>query len=150
MSNLIVGAVPVTMINIIWPMCVEHLERVVAKAPDDISLETIKAGLLNGKSMMITVSEGDQIIAVNTVEQVTYETGHRVLFIPLVGGDRMDEWMERFLDIVHAIARDMNCDELRGMACRKGWLRALTKAGQNWYDIHAVVGCKVKQIEEIK
>ncbi|MCK4710642.1 MAG: hypothetical protein KAU21_18655 [Gammaproteobacteria bacterium] len=146
MSDLIISAVPVTLVEFMFPRATHHLERVIAKAPNDINLETIKSDLLKGNKMLVVILDGDDVIAVNVLEKAVYDTGHAVLYIPITGGDRMDEWLERFMNFAHGVARDLKCDELRGMACRKGWLKALEK--HDWYDIHQVIGCKVKSLEE--
>jgi hypothetical protein len=150
MSKLIIAAVPITMIDLIFPKCIPHLERVIEKAPDDINLEGIERSFKNGSRMLVTVSEGDQVIACNVLETCTHDTGHKVLYIPITGGDRLDEWMDRFLEIANAIALDLGCHELRGIASRAGWLRMLKAKGHDWYRLHEVVGCKVKQINEEK
>ena len=148
MSNLVIAPIPPTLVEFIFPKCAPHLLRVIEKAPEDINLATIKQKLIEGKTMMVCVLDRDQVIAVNILETAVYETGHKVLYIPITGGDRMDEWLDRFMRIAHTVARDQNCDELRGMACRKGWLRALNKAGHDWYHVHEVIGCKVKPLEQ--
>jgi len=145
MGNLIIAPIPVTLVDFVFPKAAPHLERVIARAPRDINLESIKKKLLEGKTMLVAVLDEDQVVAVNILEVSEYETGHRVMYIPITGGDRMDEWLDRFMAIAHAIAIDHKCDELRGMACRKGWLRALNKAGHEWYHVHEVIGCKVKR-----
>lgn len=145
MDDIKIAAIPVNLVELIFPKAIPHLERVVEKAPNDVNIDTIKQALLSGSTMMVTISEGDQVIAVNILEATTYPTGHKVLYIPNTGGDRMDEWLDRFMEIAHAIAQDLGCDELRGMACRKGWLRALKE--HDWYPIHEVIGCRVKQRE---
>lgn len=148
MSELIISAVPVTLVEHLFPKAVPCLERVINKAPNDINLETIKKNLLNGNQMLVTISDGADVIAVNVLEKAVYATGHTVLYIPITGGDRMDEWLVRFLDIANAIALDLDCEEMRGNACRAGWLKALNKTDYEWYGVHEVIGCKVKQIEK--
>ena len=143
MSEITIAAIPVNLVELIFPKAIPHLERVISKAPDDINLETIKEKLLQGNTMMVTISDGEEVVAVNIVEATTYETGHKVLFIPITGGDRMDEWLDRFMELAHTIARDLGCHEMRGMACRKSWLRALNSKGREWYHIQEVIGCKV-------
>lgn len=146
MSDLIICPVPPNLIDIVWEKCRPHLERVIARAPNEITLETVKAELKKGDAMLITISDGEDVIAVNTLKSQVFETGHKTLFIPITGGERMDEWLDRFMDVAHAIARDLQCQELRGMSCRKGWLRALKN--HDWYEVHTVIGCKVKPAEE--
>ncbi len=144
--KLTIGAIPVSMIDLVWDRCTPHLERVIEKAPNDINLETMKSSLLQGKTLLVTISEGSEIVAVNILETCTYETGHKVLFIPITGGDRLHEWLADFLDIAHAIARDYQCSELRGMA-RPGWIKVLKEHG--WNPVHTIIGCPVKQAEAV-
>jgi len=135
------------MVDLIWDKCIPHLERVIEKAPNDISLESMKSNLLETKTLMVTISEGTEVIAVNIMETCTYETGYKVLFIPITGGDRMNEWLADFLKIAHQIARDYGCAELRGISARKGWVKALNSAEQDWKVIHEVIGCQVEQVQ---
>lgn len=147
-NELIIAAVPVTLVQVIYPMCVDHIQKVVDKAPTDISVDTILDGLLSGDRMLVTISDGPEIIAVNVLQLEVMETGYRVLYIPITGGERMDEWLERFLSFAANVGRDLKCEELRGLACRKGWLRALNKTEQEWYPIHEVIGCKIIPLQE--
>ncbi len=143
MNDLIIAPVPITMVDLIWEKCTSCLELVIAKSPNEISLETIKASLLKGDAMMVTISDGDDIIAVNIVETYTFATGYKILIIPITGGTRMSEWQERFLNLMHIIAKDLDCKELRGLAVRKGWLRYLKKYG--WEPVSTIVSCPVEQ-----
>lgn len=146
MNNLIIAAVPLTMVEFIYPKCEEHIQKVVEKAPNEITVETVKERLLKGESQLVAILDKDEVVAVNVLQVSTMETGFKVLYIPITGGARMDEWLGRFMEIAHGIARDLECDELRGLACRKGWLRALKD--EDWYPIHEVIGCKVKKLQE--
>jgi len=143
--KLTIAAVPVTLVEHMFPKCEKHLQKVVDKASTDISLETIKNDLLQGGHMLITISDGAEVVAVNVVTANQMPTGYRVLWIPITGGERMDEWLDDFMKLAQQLAVDQNCNEIRGMACRKGWLRALKE--HEWYPIHEVIGCKVK-VEE--
>lgn len=147
MSELTISAVPVNLVEFVYPKAVPHLERVIDKAPLDINLTSIKEKLLTGASMLVVILDGEEVIAVNILESSIFETGHKVLYIPITGGDRMDEWLDRFMSLAHAIARDLKCNEIRGMSCRKGWLKALKD--HDWYHVHEVIGCKVKQLKEV-
>lgn len=143
-DNLIIAAVPQTMLDLVWDRVVPHLEKPIALSHGEVTLESIKKRLLSGDVLLITVSRGTEIIAVNTVEVRTCESGLRALFIPLIGGSEMDEWMDRFLDIVKAIAKDFNCTELRGIAARKGWMRKLAPLG--WSEVSTIIKCDVGDI----
>lgn len=144
-DSIIIGAVPTTMIELVWRKTLPHLQRVQEKAPNEIDLSKTKEALLSGSHMLLIASEGEDIIAACILRDETYVTGHRVLLVNMLGGDRMDEWVERMNRIVVAIARDTNCNEVRAIG-RKGWIKALKNFG--WYDIHSTVGCAVNSLEE--
>ena len=146
MSKLKIAAVPIELLDHIFPKCIVHLEKVIKKAPDDLCIEGIKKDLYNGDSLLVIVSDMSEVVAVNVCTATTYDTGHKVMFIPITGGERMEEWLDDFMNIAQALAKDFQCHEIRGMACRKGWLKVLEK--HNWYPIHTVIGCKVNYEEE--
>lgn len=148
-DDIIVTAVPATMVDLIWDKVAPHLRKAIAKAPNDLSLANFKAKLMEGSTVAIIASEDQDVLGINIVEVVEYSTGHKVLYISVTAGERMSEWMDKALGLAHAIARDFKCVELRGSACRKGWMKMLDGCDdQDWYNIHEVIGCKVKQIEE--
>ena len=147
---MIISPVPVTLLDHIWPKAVPHLEKVIAKSPNEITLETIKAAIMRGDQMLVTISDGEEVIAVNVLEVVVYATGLRVMCIPITGGTRMAEWLERFLNLGHIIAKDYDCTELRGMAVRPGWLKKLKSYG--WEPIFTMISCPVEKtnVTELK
>lgn len=140
-ASLIIAAVPLTMIDLIWDRVEPILALPVAKAHWELTLEAIKDKLKRGEALLMTVSRGSHIIAAATIEVRTFDTGNKALYIPLVGGTEMDSWMHRFLDICKAIAKDFGCEELRGIAVRKGWLRKLCDLG--WEEVSVTIKCKV-------
>jgi len=140
-DNLVIAAVPQTMIGLIWDRVVPHLEKPISLSHGEVTLDSIKRRLISGDVLLITISRESEIIAVNTVEVRESESGLRALFIPLIGGSEMNEWMDRFLDIVKAIAKDLNCTELRGIAARKGWMRKLKPLG--WSEVSTIIKCDV-------
>lgn len=141
--SLIIAMVPPTMVEFIWPKCLPLLELVAEKAPNDISIDSIHENLLAGEILLAAILDGDEVVAVNTMEVQTMDSGNKILYIPITGGSRMDEWLERFLEIAHGIAKVHNCIELRGLAVRKGWLKKLSSHG--WEEHFVTIKCKVKE-----
>jgi len=141
-DDYMISAVPIPLLEVIWPRCIEHIQRVVDRAHGEISLDSVKARLLRGDALLITISKGTDIVAVNTMEVRNFETGTKAMFIPITGGRDLDEWMPRFLEVAKAIAREHGCNELRGLSVRPGWLRKLSKYG--WETVHTVIKCKIE------
>jgi len=142
MSELGISLVPPTLIDVIYPMCEHYILKVIDRAENDISSDTTKKRLKAGETMLCVIYDDDEIIAVNILEVMEFETGHRALYIPITGGERMSEWLDDFLKLAMDIAKDLKCVELRGISCRPGWIRALKSHG--WYNINTVIGCKVE------
>jgi len=140
-DGLIIAAVPQTMIHLIWDMVAPHLARPIALSHGEVTLESIKRRLIEGEALLLTVSRGADVVAVNTLEVRTSESGLRTLYIPLIGGSEMDDWMYRCIEVARAIAKDFNCTELRGIAARKGWMRKLAPMG--WSEVATIIKCDV-------
>jgi hypothetical protein len=140
--SLVIAMVPPTMVDFIWAKCLPHFEEVAKKAPEDIGIDTIHDRILEGHTLLVAILDGDEVVAINTMDVQTLDSGNKVLYIPITGGSRMDEWMERFLDIAHGVAAVHDCIELRGLAVRKGWLRKLSDYG--WEEHFVTIKCKVK------
>jgi hypothetical protein len=134
---------PYTMIKR-WDELLSHIERVVAVSNNEFSSESIKQRVLSGNGIMMVVYENDKIKAVNTAEVVTYDSGLRALLIPIFAGEDMFTWGPEWLEMLSEIAREYNCTELRGLAVRNGWIRALKNYG--WKENHIVMTMPVKQL----
>ena len=141
MSELDIVVVTADRINEVWPQVKPLMERVVKKAPDDMSIYKTRTRLYEGLTLLVTISEGSKIVAINTLTVETLDSGMKILCIPITSGDRMDEWLERFLEVARAIARDHGCEELRGLSVRKGWMKVLAEHG--WKESHVIIKCKV-------
>lgn len=141
MSDLVIGAVPATCIELVWDKVIPLIKMVEEKSPSDIDIGMVKERLLEGQNLLVTISRGSDIIALNVIDVKTLDTGVKVLFIPITAGSEMDLWLDRFLEIAIAIAKDYGCDELRGLACRDGWLRKLKPYG--WEEVFTTIRYKI-------
>lgn len=144
MNDIIIALVPLTLVDHMWPKCIKHFERVVKICPNDFTIASIAKSVYSGNYSLVTMSEGDKVIACAIVEINTLDSGYKILAIPLVAGTKMSRWAARFLNICHIVAREQGCDSLQGYAARKGWLKYLEKSG--WKQEFTTVRCKVKEI----
>jgi len=130
------------MLEYLWPQLMVHLERVIKVSNGEFTEETIYNRAMNGGSVIVTVNMGSEIIAVTTIEVVTYDSGLKSLLIPIFGGDKMFSWGEDFLVFLKMLAKKYGCTELRGMAVRDGWMRALKNKG--WSESYVVIKCPLE------
>jgi hypothetical protein len=141
MSNLTIAAIPPAMIDVVWNQLAPLLEKPIDLCKDETSLDYIYGFLKAGLLMALVVCENDKIIAVNVLRVDTFDNGNKLLFIVLVGGERIDEWGYQVLDAEKEIAKSLGCVELRGCAVRNGWLRKLNKTA--WQEVHTVIKLKL-------
>lgn len=140
-DDLIVGAIPANAIDLLWDKVLPFVKMVEEKAPYDIDIGIVKERLQMGQTMLITISRGSDIVAINIVDVKMLDTGVKALFIPITAGGEMDLWLDKFMDIAIAIAKDYGCSELRGLASRDGWLRKLKPYG--WEPVFTTIRCDI-------
>lgn len=129
--------VPTNLIEVMWDKIEPHVQRVVDASAGEITAETVKQKALEDKSSIVVVCKGDMIVAVNTIEVCTYDSGMRALLIPVVGGTEAFEWGPAFLSECNQLAKSLGCSEMRGFSTRESWKRVLKNYG--WYESHFVI-----------
>lgn len=137
MDDFVVGAIPATAVDLIWDKVEPLIKMVEDKSPTDINTDVVKERLIGGYQLLVTISRGTEVIAVNVLDAKTLDTGIRVLYIPITAGSELEVWIDRFLEVAIAIAKDYNCVELRGLAVRNGWLRKLKPYG--WEEMFTTI-----------
>jgi len=140
-TGYVIAAIPITLIEPLWHKFEPLVQLVVEVAHGEITTAGVKRRALIGETLIVAVCKGTEIIAVNILDIMEFDSGLRALYIPVVGGTEMDMWLDQFFLVAKAIARDFNCTELRGLASRKGWMRRLKNMG--WTDITTVIKCDV-------
>lgn len=135
--NYTISAVPVTMLDLVWDRAAPLLKLPIDLSADELTLDSVYQRIKSGNTLLLTVSNGPDIIAVVTAEIRSFDTGMKALYLPLIGGTDMENWFDRMHDIAAAIAKDFDCQELRGIAVRKGWLRVLKDKG--WSEVSTIV-----------
>ena len=137
------------MLPSIWPAVIPLMNKVIEKAPDNLCLESEYKKIESGNTILVLIENETGIIAINTLELVTFGTGKRSLSIPITSGTRIDEWLDDFLVLAETIAKNLGCSTLLGYSCRsaKGkdaWLRKLNQSTENkWSQVHTQIERKI-------
>jgi len=140
-KELTIAAIPAAAIELVWDQVKPLIERVEEKAPLDVVPSVIKEKLRLGHNLLVTISRKSEIVAINIMSIEELDSGTKVLYIPITAGEEMDLWLEDFLDVAKAIAKDYNCTELRGMTVRTGWLAKLKPYG--WEHHFTTIRCEI-------
>lgn len=144
MSKYKIAALPVTSIDYHWSELEPIIESVVCHSHGEATTEVAKVQMMLGNLLTLIVCEETSIIAVALLEVRTFDTGVKALHIPVFGGKDMEAWADDMMEVLHAIARDFGCAQLRGVGARKGWIRRLQHKDYGWKELNVTIGCDVK------
>ncbi len=137
MSEHSISIVAVPFVEIIWDEVAPHVKRVVDVSNGELTLEGVKQSLLDGKALLVTISVGSRIVAVNTFELRILSSGVRTLYIPITGGSELFAWKDDILALAIKVAKLFQCTEIRGVSVRDGWMDILSPMG--WKPVHQVI-----------
>ena len=133
------SVVPPAIVSVIWDKIQPYLKPVAEVSSGDLTEESIYNDMVNGINITIIVMDAGKIIGVNTVQVHTFNSGLKCLYVPIIGGERIDEWGEEFFCMCKKFAKEQGCTELRGMAARGGWLRKLKQHDLHWHSCYEVI-----------
>ena len=134
-SGFTFAVIPPYLIDYLWSDIEPILQRVVDCSHGELTCDAVKAKCKAGHTLMVCILKDTEMVAINTADIVEFDSGLRVMYIPITGGDYIDDWLFDSLEVGKALARDHNCTELRGLSVRKGWLRKLPTGWEKITDV---------------
>lgn len=112
----------------IWDRVAEHLGPACESSHGQETLGTARQSLIKGTDGLFVVVDGDEIIGAVTYHVLDFDTGLRLLDIPLAGGVNMDSQMGAVVGMFNQLKSAFMCDRVR-ITGRKGWVRYLKQFG---------------------
>jgi hypothetical protein len=112
----------------IWDRVAELLGPACEASHGQESLGTARQSLVRGTDGLFVVLDGDDIIGAVTYHVLDFETGLRLLDIPLAGGIDMDSQMGAVVGMFNHLKSSFMCDRVR-VTGRKGWIRYMKQFG---------------------
>lgn len=126
-NSIKLAVIPCNLIPIVWDKIETHIDLAIAESYGDLDKTKLYERLTNGQESALVAIEGKEIIATCLVTISTLDTGRKVLYVPSLGGNRMDEWLDQGLQFLRQMALDLGCDGIR--ACgRHGWAKVIPQA----------------------
>lgn len=114
-------------IDKVWDKAEPLVALVLPHNRGTYTTEDVKNDTINGSSLLLLVIEGAQPLAtiICTFEQCL---GEKALHMPIVCGERLDEWADLCHEAIPRIAKEHGAARVTGRG-RHGWLRKLKKYG---------------------
>jgi hypothetical protein len=148
MSTFNFIVVPPLLVPTVWPSVVQYVTPVTYVSAGDLTDESVKSDLTAGVSIAIAVLSGTTVIGLCTLQVHTFNSGLKCLYVPIIGGERIDEWGEEFFCMCKDFAKQAGCTELRGCAARGGWLRKLKQHDLNWESCYEVIKYDLTEVQQ--
>lgn len=120
----------------IWDIVAEFLGPACDVSFGQETLGTARQSLIKGIDGLFVVLDGNEIIGAVTYHVMEYDTGLRLLDIPLAGGVDMDSQMPAVMGMFNHLKKAFMCDRIR-ITGRKGWIRYMKQFG--FVDTHYTV-----------
>ena len=143
MKTYKISIVPSNMVEMVWDKVGPMIQTVVDLVPTNFCINAQKEYLVTGEKVLIAVTEDEKLLAVITSEIQTFETGFKILYVPIVSGSRMREWMDDVMTVLISLAKQHGCKEIRGQGLKDSWGRTMKK-----YDMKKVSTIFKMEIKE--
>jgi hypothetical protein len=130
-------AIPKERVDEIWPVAEPVVAKVLPHNRGTYTTDDVLKDIKEGVSLLLMVLEGEKCLAtlVCTFEE---QLGKKALHMPIVCGERIDEWTDLCHETIPRIAAEYGCEMVTGRG-RHGWLRKLKKYGyQELYTVFAI------------
>tara|TARA_R110000851_G_scaffold192127_1_gene342655 strand:+ start:103 stop:531 length:429 start_codon:yes stop_codon:yes gene_type:complete len=115
-------------IDDVWDRCSKFIEMGINHSQCELSTMDYYDRLVNQEMQLwVVYDEEKQIKCALTTEVIEYPR-KKVCRIVSLGGRNLDEWVERWLDILERWAEENDCDSIETY-CRKGFIKKLEKFG---------------------
>lgn len=125
-----------------WHEVEPFIQKAVDESNGELSVDSIKERVQSKELVVLTIYDLSigKLIAVVTLDMVTFDTGIKVLNIQCAGGERVDEWFNEVDVIANAVAKRHDCSKIYVIG-RNGWVRKLRNNG--YYPVHTVISREV-------
>ena len=130
-------------IDDVWDRCSKFIEMGINHSQCELSTMDYYDRLVNQEMQLwVVYDEEKQIKCALTTEVIEYPR-KKVCRIVSLGGRNLDEWVERWLDILERWAEENDCDSIETY-CRKGFIKKLEKFGYS--NTYVVLGKELTTI----
>ncbi len=119
--------VPVLDVDKIWHICSGLLEKATDRSGSRETIDGLYLKIKSGESRLWCISLDGIVLGAASTEVNQY-TSCRALHVSFVGGIRMSEWLEEFINQLKIYAKYNNCSSVEQTG-RPGWLKELKKYG---------------------
>lgn len=141
LDQLVVAAIPQNMLKIIWPKVSHMIQVAIDHSNGELTLDSMYERIENAEMLLLTVNEGDRVVATLTIDKRDFESGKKTLNVVTAGGSDMHIWINEVDRVLNELAKEHGCEDIYIIG-REGWVRTLKQIG--YEKIHTTLSKKVE------
>ena len=119
--------VPLNDVGKVWHFCKPLLKKATDRDGSRQTVEGLYGCVKSGTSCLWCIFINDVIVGSATTEVNSY-IQDKILRVSFLGGERMELWLEGFIESLKEYGRFNGCNGI-DLVGRRGWLRELSKFG---------------------
>jgi len=123
-----VSAVLPALVELLWPMVIVHLQDAIDQSNGESTEESIRRDLNNADAILVVIYKESKIYGAAVVRERVFDTGIAAIFVGLLGGTNMVDWIDDAYSVAKAIGKDLGCTAMYCVG-RDGWEKALKHIG---------------------
>ena len=118
-----ISLMPSENITLVWEQCEKLLQKSCKRSNGRSTPKDVFYDCLNKKATLwIIFDKADLDIVGCAITQISqYPTGKKMLNIDHVTGKKMDEWIDRGLEVIYSWAKTNNCQGIEGVGREGFW-----------------------------
>ena len=118
-----ISLVPSDKLTLVWEDCEKHLQKSCKRSNGRALPQDIFYDCLNQKASLWIIFDKEtlDIFGCAITQIAIYPTGKKMLNIDHIGGKKMDEWIDRGLEVINKWAKSNECVGIEGIGRAGFW-----------------------------
>lgn len=127
MSYTVTAVLP-ALVNLLWPQVIEHLAAALEYSQGETNEEITKQDLFKGDAILVVIYKDSEIYGAAVVRKRIFDSGINAIFVSLLGGRNVTDWIDDAYDVARCIGKDLDCTVMYCVG-RDGWEKVLKHIG---------------------
>lgn len=123
-----VSAVLPALVDLLWPQVINYLQDAIDRSHGETDEATTKNDVIHGDAILVVIYKESKIYGAAVVRKRTFDTGINAIFVSLLGGINMPDWIDSAYDVAKEIGKSLDCTVMYCVG-RDGWEKVLKHIG---------------------
>ena len=127
MSYTVTAVLP-ALVDLIWPLVKDYLDSAIEQSQGETNEELTKRDVIIGDAILIVIYKDATIYGAAVVRKRIFDTGVNAIFVSLLGGKNVEEWIDDAYFVAKEVGKDLDCTVMYCVG-RAGWEKVLKHIG---------------------